>query len=201
MSEHCPHDSCSETRPSQQGVAIHWGKSHDEIPPWKKKICDYCGEHFGRIDAHTTNGNSFCDSNCYGKYKSENIDGKELPWYSGGKNEFVCDQCGNIFEEHSCFRKQKHTFCNNTCYGKWEQTDNDRAYYGPKWKRQRKYALKKSSGVCCYKNCEKTKCNNGRSLHLHHIEPLKNFDSFKEANKLSNLVPVCAEHHPKIENE
>jgi hypothetical protein len=201
MSKICPKESCVENRPSQQGIAIHWGKSHDEIPPWKLQTCDYCGENFERLDAHTTEGNSFCGFECYGNYKSENINGEDLPWYSGGKDEFACEQCGEVFESRECHGSGDHRFCSVDCYYRWERTDNDRAYYGPDWSKQREKALEKSSGVCCYDGCSKDECRNGRSLHLHHIEPLKNFDSFEEANKPSNLVPVCAEHHPKIENE
>jgi hypothetical protein len=163
--------------------------------------CDYCGETFHRYPSKVTDGRKFCDSNCYGQFKSENLNPEDLPWYEGGKTT-TCNTCGEEITVYGERRRElDHNFCDHECYGKFERTDNDRQYYGPKWAKQRTIALEKSEGVCIYDGCGREESRNGRELDLHHIIPLSEFNSFAEANRPSNLVPVCAEHHGKIENK
>ena len=164
-------------------------------------ICDHCGGTFERNPSSLTGGNKFCSSECYGQFKSENLDPEDLPWYKGAKKMVTCDHCGDEFEAFRTDREQEHTFCSHDCYGEWEQTDSDRPYYGPKWEKQRRKALEELEEVCCYEGCDRTESRSGRDLDLHHIVPVREFDSFEEANKPENLVPVCAEHHAKIEGK
>lgn len=200
----CPANGCQKESPNRSGLGQHWNFAHEGTPPWKQQTCDYCGVDFVKNESLTTEGNTFCDSDCYGSYKSENTVGEELPWYEAATKIFTCDNCGSEFESLQSQRNVENTenvFCDHECYGKFERTENDRQYYGPKWSKQRAIALEKSEGVCVYDGCGREKSRTGRELDLHHIVSLSEFDSFAEANRPSNLVPVCAEHHGKIENK
>jgi hypothetical protein len=164
--------------------------------------CAYCGSEVEKYPSKVTGDNIFCDKDCYGAYKSENISGDDLPWYEGEKHVEECDYCGEKVTVYGSLRReQEHNFCDHDCYGKFERTESDRPYYGPKWAKQRRTALEESDGVCIYEGCEREESRNGRELDLHHIIPVRKFETFEEANKPSNLVPVCASHHGKIEGK
>jgi len=164
--------------------------------------CAYCGSDVEKYPSQVTDGNQFCDSDCYGSYKSENINGENLPWYKGATKKFTCDNCGCEFQSLQSQRDVKeteHVFCDHDCYGEFERTESDRPYYGPKWEKQRQKALKESDEVCSYDGCDRTESQSGRDLDLHHIVPISEFDDFEKANAPENLVPVCAEHHARLE--
>jgi hypothetical protein len=162
--------------------------------------CAFCGSEVEKYPSKVTDGNQFCDFDCYGSYKSENIEGEDLPWYEGDNHKEECAWCGAEITVYGSLRKQQqHNFCDQDCYGKFERTESDRPYYGPKWKKQRQKALEESDQVCSYDGCDRTESQSGRDLDLHHIVPISEFDDFEKANAPENLVPVCAEHHAKLE--
>lgn len=67
-------------------------------------------------------------------------------------------------------------------------------YYGPNWEEKRKEALEHHGKVCKIEGCDVVK-----PLDVHHIEPLRSFDSFEKAHDKNNLIPLCKKHHGKIE--
>lgn len=162
--------------------------------------CDYCSETFDRWTANITDSNlNFCSQKCSGNWKRENTaKGENHREWSGGKDVFTCDHCGEEYEQYSFHVRGKNNYCSYDCSGKSNRIEGD-PYYGPNWKEVRKKAIEKCDGSCNYDGCERTETQDGRSLHVHHLTPLRTFDSYKEANKLPNLVALCAEHHRKIE--
>lgn len=77
-------------------------------------------------------------------------------------------------------------------------TRND--YYGPNWQSVRENVIQRDDEECVV-------CSLGRSthqqryntdLHVHHRRPLKEFDSYKKANKLKNLMTLCRFCHCRI---
>lgn len=50
---------------------------------------------------------------------------------------------------------------------------------------------------CQHPRCNKTSCDNGDSLHLHHIVPL----SEGGTNYIDNIQRLCAEHHQELHSE
>lgn len=42
-------------------------------------------------------------------------------------------------------------------------------------------------------------CGSGEELHVHHLTPILTFDEPELANKLTNLVTLCPEHHFQAE--
>lgn len=74
--------------------------------------------------------------------------------------------------------------------------------YGPNWKKQRLEALARDGCQCQY--CKKFPISgSGIILNVHHIIPFRRFglERYKEANRLENLITLCARHHKKLENK
>lgn len=87
----------------------------------------------------------------------------------------------------------------------WKENSTD--YFGPNWPEQRLKARVRDQARC--QVCGKTDSNHlseyGKRNHVHHIKPRSKFlDAdglldYKEANKLSNLITLCAKHHKQRE--
>lgn len=70
-------------------------------------------------------------------------------------------------------------------------TNEQYGYYliSPQWIKKKKRALKKKRfKTCCKKGCTNTK------VDLHH----KKYDNIGAANELTDVVPLCREHHKRI---
>jgi len=74
-------------------------------------------------------------------------------------------------------------------------------YYGPSWYRQRRKALQRDQARC--QECGVTEAKhvrqNGRGLHVHHIDPFRTFDDSRKANELENLICLCTSCHARVE--
>jgi len=82
-------------------------------------------------------------------------------------------------------------------YAEWGPTNP----YGPEYREQREKALERDSYRCqiCGMSHEEHHEKYDRDLHVHHIKPLRTFESPKEANKLDNLMTLCASCHAEWE--
>jgi len=72
----------------------------------------------------------------------------------------------------------------------------DRNYYGANWDAQRQAALERDQRICQVCGAEQGTV----SHHVHHKIPFRAFDSYLDANRLENLLTVCASCHQKVEN-
>jgi DEAD/DEAH box helicase domain-containing protein len=75
--------------------------------------------------------------------------------------------------------------------------------YGPNWPKQRQRARERDGFRC--RNCGRPEAP-GREHDVHHLQPFRTFDyrpgenaSYLLANRLSNLITLCPECHPKVE--
>lgn len=199
MTEACPKEGCEHESPGMSGLGVHWALAHEEIPPWKRQTCDWCGEDFEKCDSQMTEEGSYCSEDCYGKHLSEKITGEENPHYKGGRQTFICDQCGESFKKYPADRRNGHVFCEYSCFEKWETIHGESRNYGPDWEEIRQKVIERDDRTCTFESCGKTECEDGRGLHVHHIEPFVNFDKVEEANRLENLRTLCAKHHREVE--
>jgi len=71
------------------------------------------------------------------------------------------------------------------------------AIYKGNWSEQRNKARERDGYKC--QLCGKPESDMQRQLSVHHKKPYKTFDDPKEANKLENLLSLCASCHPKVE--
>lgn len=73
---------------------------------------------------------------------------------------------------------------------KWKENP-DSIDYGDNWHHQRKAARDRDDDTC--QICGKE--SNERHLDVHHIRPIKSFDSLEDANTLDNLITLCRSCH------
>lgn len=80
---------------------------------------------------------------------------------------------------------------------------DERGGYGKNWRKKREEVLENHGRYC--ERCRLTEAEHfekyGVSLHIHHKTPLREFDDISEANRLKNLVPLCAECHRTVESD
>lgn len=76
-------------------------------------------------------------------------------------------------------------------------------YYGPNWEIQREQVLLRDEYQCqkCGIELEAHIEKYHRGLHVHHLIPFENFQSYELANHLSNLVTICQRCHRTVETE
>jgi len=79
--------------------------------------------------------------------------------------------------------------------------ENPEYNYGPNWQEQRRKAIEEGDEQCraCGMSRQEHRDKYGRDIQVHHIIPLRKFDEPKNANKLSNLTPLCSGCHRRYE--
>lgn len=65
--------------------------------------------------------------------------------------------------------------------------------YGSNWQEQRQKALERDNHIC--QGCG----DDSATMHIHHIKPLRTYETPEDANVLSNLVTYCPPCHRKWE--
>lgn len=171
-----------------------------------EKTCINCGALY-ESPLHRKDRSKYCSKQCRLAYDKEN---KKKTHY-----KTICDQCGKVLSRTLRSRgRSKNIFCDKTCKGLWmsqNKTGENHAswkggtsptYYGPDWYSQRRKAIARDGHRC--QICRKSSAK--KLLHVHHIIPFKTFnyvahenENHKAANRLSNLVTLCASCHQKVE--
>lgn len=201
----CP--SCDKLLLSELGVKRHHSRTHNESLTVVSRPCSYCGDMVEQQKCRIKRyDNAFCDTDCKAKWQSEQ--GGHTHALSE-KIETSCDNCGKtIYRVESKVSRSEHNFCGFECYGehrsrnyrgennpRWDGgSPND---YGPDWPKMRRKALKRDGYQCVI--CGKSKEELGMNPDVHHIKPVKSFDTPNDANYLDNLVTLCRNHHKKWE--
>lgn len=180
------------------------GEKH---PSWKggKPECEciFCGDTYKTWRPEQSR---FCSNECRGGWMKENWTGKSNP----SSVERVKKECPNCGDKFQTYPSVDNTCCSSRCqaehytgknHPQWEEDFKD--YYGSNWEQKRKEALDRDNYTCqdCGEEFEKSQRLSGK-LHVHHIKPLKEFDTENiedEANSLSNLISLCSSCHPKWE--
>jgi len=186
------------------------------------EICAWCGKEFS-VPPKEVKENNFCCHEHYAKWLEGRYTGEDHPNYS--LIDVRCTQCGEKFKVPEWRKGQNDkSFCNYECYGKWLSENNsgnnhprwnggDINYYGPNWESQRKKVLKRDNCKC--QKCGRKKDN--AKLDIHHIIPFKEYRlplfsgvpirnvlaefNWERANKLENLITLCASCHQKAEGK
>lgn len=179
-------------------------KCSAQIRPRKsnKAICDYCHKEFQRPASSTNKPHKFCSYKCEKLYFHPN---------GGYSVTLTCEYCGASFQRKvSQVRQFKHHFCSRKCHNDWLVSQQGQSTHpcwrggntgnqwrGPNWKRQSRKARARDKYTC--QLCGITEAELGRHLDVHHIKPFFSFISYKQANKLRNLVSLCKVCHSKLE--
>lgn len=197
---------------SERGVKLHHARTHGESLTKIDRECAWCGDTVSVFpSARGKNKRVFCsDSDCYGKWQSENRTKENNPTYAGGKVTVECVVCGGekeVFpyriEQHSVF------YCSTDCESEYRssQTGPDSTRweggylnYGEGWNDRKKERVRERDDyVCQHPGCtitnEEHKERVGKSLAVHHIQPARSFDDAERRNDMENLITLCMTHH------
>lgn len=174
-------------------------------------ICEICGKAFVRKASQIKRSqHSYCSNQC--RYKGQSVyrRGINAPHYNP-ELDFACEYCGRICHTKR-HKTSNHRFCSRQCKGKWQSQrqigiDNPAwkgnfstyHWYGENWKRQRRRARQRDNHTC--QRCGITEIELNKALDVHHKKPFFSFISYKQANKLINLISVCHTCHGLLERD
>ena len=171
--------------------------------------CDNCGTS-KEVKQHVYEGNEhhFCDHDCWGEWASKTLSGENSPRW--GRVTVECAYCGDSkrvsqYRHEHC---QRHFCHDKNCWGKWASknrvgeahplwTGGGVSYYGPNWNHQRRACMDRDDHRC--QICGVLDEDAARSLEVHHIRPIAEFDELENANRLGNLITLCRGCHKRWE--
>lgn len=182
------------------------GKSYKKVIECK---CNYCGKEIEiKPNKYKKNKNNFCNIKCMGKWRSENITGKNSPLFR--KVECNCSYCGELIEvSQNRYNTLKNHFCNIKCMGKWK-SKNCIGEKNPNWncnisqeereqgrnidgyKEFIKDTLKRDNYTCQY--CGQI----SRDLNVHHLNSY-HWDKENRTN-INNGITLCSTCHNDFHN-
>lgn len=171
--------------------------------------CNNCGSDVEKWPSQVFDG-VYCDRSCAIEDRAHVHEGKnQIP--------VQCPICGNGFTEHpSRLGRVESCCCSQECADKghrqrmmgehnpnYSHGQSDTLRYGPNWEDTRTKVLERDNHKCvsCGITEQQHRDRWNNSLNIHHITPLSEFDSPKEANNLENLVALCQQCHGLIEHD
>lgn len=153
-----------------------------------------------------------CGLICRIERQRQSIMGKNHPRWSGGPVKLQCAICGrDYFRKQDQVKTRNSVFCSRSCFGTWKSRNwrgpqnvnwsggykyknGGEAYHGG-WEKIRK-TIRERDGHRC-RRCGSR--GRGRSLEVHHIIPIRRWDTPAEANRSENLVTLCWKCHAEAE--
>ena len=174
--------------------------------------CDQCGEPTQEKASRIRKlSHHFCSWECYTEWMRIHAKtGSEHAQYN--RVQVVCEHCGiEIARQPSLVKR--HNFCSVECNHAWQKESGYisgpksatwkggyESYYGANWNQQRRNARRRDGYMC--RRCLATEQSLGRQLDVHHVVSFRSFgiDRFREANRLRNLICLCASCHQIIEH-
>jgi 5-methylcytosine-specific restriction endonuclease McrA len=124
-----------------------------------------------------------------------------------GRSKYTCDWCGDGFTRfQSKVGNPENVFCQKRCFYSWKSENTPTGEDHPRWTggyepkysddwRSVRREVRNRDGVC--RKCGKK--SKERELDVHHIKPVRKFDSFDDAHNKENLVALCRSCHSEIE--
>jgi len=149
--------------------------------------CKICDKQF-KARKGEKDSRQFCNVKCTNEWRKTQTRENNGNW-QGGKDTFVCKQCGKPFERYA---SSNCLFCSRDCYHQWHQGENCHLWqggisfypYSPEFNHRKKNLIRaRDSHVCVICGAE--------AKHVHHID----YDKQNCAD--SNLVSLCISCHAK----
>jgi len=174
--------------------------------------CAYCGDDVPRQPNELKNRkNIFCGPKCKGGFMSTQT-GEEARSWGGGMVQITCERCGDTRNVRPA-EVDNARFCSQDCMIKWRSEEfsgenhprfvenGEWRYYGPNWEDQAEKARSRDNHECqiCGLTNEQSQKKWGEALAVHHIVRFYDFDSYKTANQLENLLTACKQHHTLLD--
>lgn len=196
-------------------------------PKARLTYCDDCdpnaGEHNGNYkNAKETASCRRCDStfeyypsNKEGVYCSECVVSAEeflgTPSFEIRDIERLtrtCDFCDEEMQVLHSERERGHgRFCSRECLNGWlskvrrgpkhHQWEGGPTSYGGRWYQVRRAALERDNHEC--QHCGASAEELGQEPDVHHMVPVRSFDTPSEAHKIENVVTLCRSCHRHAE--
>ena len=172
--------------------------------------CEYCGTEIDRIPARVERDkNAFCDTDCKASYQQENPE--TTP--SKDRVKTTCHTCGETLHlTNYRYKRSPRHFCSRECKGEWwskefrgENHHNWQGgfdwYYGPNWSEQNAKVRRRDNHQCffCGLSSAASKVIRGRRLDVHHVTRKEEYESYRNANRLGNLLTLCAVCHSSLD--
>ena len=128
----CEFDECDFTTSSENGLFVHYGVIHDHRPNDVEVECTWCGGTLTR-ERYQVEGRKwfFCDGECEGSWRSENLTGEDHPNW---KREITitCRYCGD--KKRVPPSRSDGQFCGRECFQKWNgESDHNKKENHPLW--------------------------------------------------------------------
>jgi len=187
--------------------------------------CEVCGKQILVRPSQVARGwGRFCSVACHGIAHGKAQCGTNNPMSgrTGDKNPNwqggislpvtrICEVCGKEFEATPYQVEQGWgRFCSTDCQSVWlserlSGPNNTRwkggsdSYRGPNWRGQAKKTRKRDGYIC--QRCGLSQKEAGRKLDVHHITPFREFEDYRAANCLENLITLCQHCHQVTEHE
>jgi 5-methylcytosine-specific restriction endonuclease McrA len=185
-----------EVQSYRKGTASYCSEEcHNEDQRDKVELtCEGCGEQFETIRSRVQQGRKYCSDECAGNAEVERV-------------EIKCAQCGTQISVKPS-RAERTTYCSRECkdesmhditgpaHPRWK--GGHEPYYGKNWEKMRKLVRIRDDHTCM--RCGRHEKQLPRELDVHHIVPIREFDSPENANTMENLVALCQSCHGKVEN-
>jgi len=182
--------------------AAHYGREYENK---ETIVCENCGEKF---NAPPSDNRMYCSNECRFNDYPEGPD-----HWAYNKVSINCDYCEKEFKRSPSDIRRKNNFCSTDCRNLWHSEkfvgkdhhrfiDGTSPNYGTNWKEQRNLARKRDYYTCraCGMSEEKHKELCGKELHVHHKIPRRYYNNMNKANKLFNLITLCASCHSQMES-
>jgi hypothetical protein len=133
------------------------------------------------------------------EWRSEWIVGERHPNYNSV--ELDCEVCGKTFEVRKSDQDyRKH--CSYECKGIAGRTEEENYInYGSGWREQSEKRRELDGYECqvCGMSQEEHMAWCGIGLHVHHIQKFESFEEAEVANRIENLITLCAKCHGRWE--
>jgi len=190
-------------------------KSGENSPSWKggevSLSCKFCDEDFSVKKAREDRA-KYCSRSCAGKDKT----GEDASnWQGGGKKEYECEVCSDIFKEWKYKEKRgANRFCSKECrvehrennndeynfatgedHGMWEggiTEEHRKARASTKYKKWRCAVMERDSFECQL-------CDSDDKIQVHHIKKFSDYPD-KRYEK-SNGICLCVSCHKNVTGE
>lgn len=173
--------------------------------------CTACGIEFQREQWRANRGatNQFCSGRCRMDFSKRD----RHPRWAGGRVEVKCRECGAaVLRDPHRARGGRNQFCGRECqarfYSRTTRGENSPHWkgggwltrdYGPNWRHQCRLARKRDGHKCVL--CGATAADLGKQPCVHHITPFRLCPSWREANRLDNLICLCPSCHKRHETD
>jgi 5-methylcytosine-specific restriction endonuclease McrA len=192
-------ENCGDvfTRPPCQAGQSYCSRECQKEDHRTTSVCDCCGSEF-RHRKRRENPR-FCDKDCEAEWRQNN---QSKGWVG------ECSSCGEGVERKpSNVPESGRVYCSVECYGEhksvlfsgegnplWKGGHPD---YGSEWASVSE-RVRERDGYRC-QSCGVRQEDLPRKLDVHHVTPVRHFDSPNDANSDENLVSLCRSCHQKWE--